>query len=130
MAPGGGAESPSWGPQIDPFGGFTEGGGSDTSRILVHLVNKRVSVRIPPPTPTETRILELLALGRTGREIAKSLWISESGVRYHIGNLLAKVQVTNAAALVARAVTLGWLNCATWPPRAVGEGLESAGVAR
>jgi DNA-binding CsgD family transcriptional regulator len=73
---------------------------------------------IPLPSPMEIRVLELVAVGETARRIAVTLRISEQGVRYHIGNLRAKLQAPNAPSLIARAVALGFLDCDAWPPRA------------
>ena len=40
------------------------------------------------------RVLELVALGLSSREIAQRLWISRQGVTYHIGNLFVKLRAS------------------------------------
>ncbi|WP_051570803.1 helix-turn-helix transcriptional regulator [Cryptosporangium arvum] len=57
-------------------------------------------------TPRERQVLELLALGRTNRQIGRSLYISDKTVSVHVSNLMAKLGAagrTEAAALARRA---------------------------
>ncbi|WP_323185016.1 helix-turn-helix transcriptional regulator [Kitasatospora purpeofusca] len=56
--------------------------------------------------PRELEVLDQLALGRRNREIAAALHISESTVKFHVANILAKLEVGSrgeAAALAHRA---------------------------
>ncbi|MFB8236808.1 LuxR C-terminal-related transcriptional regulator [Kitasatospora purpeofusca] len=56
--------------------------------------------------PRELEVLDQLALGRRNREIAGALHISESTVKFHVANILAKLEVGSrgeAAALAHRA---------------------------
>jgi DNA-binding CsgD family transcriptional regulator/tetratricopeptide (TPR) repeat protein len=53
-------------------------------------------------TPRETEILAFIKQGRSNREIAQALWISESTVKVHVRHVLEKLDVrsrTEAAAL-------------------------------
>ena len=57
-------------------------------------------------TPREQQVLELLALGRTNRQIGRALFISDKTVSVHVSNLMAKLGAggrTEAAALARRA---------------------------
>jgi DNA-binding CsgD family transcriptional regulator len=57
-------------------------------------------------TPREAEVLALLVAGRTNRQIARALFISEKTASVHVTNLLRKLGVTNrydAAAAGARA---------------------------
>jgi DNA-binding NarL/FixJ family response regulator len=58
-------------------------------------------------TPREKEILQLIANGLTGQEIAAQLFISFKTVEYYRYNILMKLDVNNTATLVKRAVTLG-----------------------
>ncbi|WP_073260838.1 ATP-binding protein [Cryptosporangium aurantiacum] len=61
-------------------------------------------------TPREQQVLELLALGRTNRQIGRALFISDKTVSVHVSNLMAKLGAagrTEAAALARRAGLLG-----------------------
>jgi DNA-binding NarL/FixJ family response regulator len=56
-------------------------------------------------TPREAEVLEQLAIGRTNRQIAEALFISEKTASVHVTNLLRKLGVTNrvqAAAIAQR----------------------------
>lgn len=67
-------------------------------------------------TERETAVLEQLAAGKPTMAAAKSLFVSQQAITYHVGNLLAKFQCANRSGLIARAFVLGVLEC-TWPPR-------------
>jgi len=54
----------------------------------------------PAPTARQLEVLELVASGRSNREIASLLHVSENGVKAHIARLLVKFGVPNRAALV------------------------------
>jgi DNA-binding CsgD family transcriptional regulator len=54
----------------------------------------------PRLTPRQLEVLELIAGGRSNREIAALLGVSENGVKAHIARLLVKFGVPNRAALV------------------------------
>ena len=58
----------------------------------------------------EREVLALLVEGRTNRQIASQLYISEKTVSVHVSNILAKLNVrsrTEAAALANRDRLLG-----------------------
>lgn len=53
----------------------------------------------------ERRILDLIAAGKTNREIAQELFLSEKTIKHYVSNILAKLQVarrSEAAAYLAR----------------------------
>lgn len=65
-----------------------------------------------PPAPhgltaREAEVLALLACGRTNRQVAKELFISERTAGVHVSHVLAKLQVTNRAEAGACAHRLG-----------------------
>ncbi len=60
-------------------------------------------------TPREREILRLVATGRTSRRIAKALHISVKTVETHRANIMRKLDVSNTAELVRRAVERGLL---------------------
>lgn len=64
----------------------------------------------PAPTLTEAEaaILRLLAAGQRNAEIAARLSISVGTVKWHVHNILGKLNVTNRAAAVHQARQLGW----------------------
>lgn len=60
-------------------------------------------------TPSEYAVLKLVADGHTDREIAGRLQRSERVVKYHVSNLLSKLQARNRAHVVNLAVRSGLL---------------------
>ena len=58
-------------------------------------------------THREHQILALLAEGRSNRSIAKSLFVSETTVKAHVGSILRKLGVTNRTQAAMMAVQLG-----------------------
>jgi DNA-binding NarL/FixJ family response regulator len=54
-----------------------------------------------PLTPREVEVVRLLARGLSNREIASRLFLSERTVARHVGNVLAKLQLANRAAVTA-----------------------------
>jgi predicted ATPase/DNA-binding CsgD family transcriptional regulator/DNA-binding XRE family transcriptional regulator len=57
----------------------------------------------------EREVLQLIAQGRTNREIAQSLFVTEHTVKYHVTSLFNRLNVTSRAEAVARASALGLL---------------------
>lgn len=62
-----------------------------------------------PLTPREAGILEGIAAGRTNREIAVQLQLSENTVKTHIARILQKLAVTTRAEAVSVARRNRWL---------------------
>jgi PAS domain S-box-containing protein len=63
--------------------------------------------RSVPLTGRELEIVSLVALGRTGPEIADELSISHDTVRTHVQNAMKKIDARSRAQLVARALGEG-----------------------
>ena len=58
-------------------------------------------------SPREREILQLLAEGKTNKEVAASLFISPYTVETHRGNILEKLGLHSAAELILYAVRKG-----------------------
>jgi DNA-binding NarL/FixJ family response regulator len=58
-------------------------------------------------TPREQDVLERLTLGRTNREIAADLFISEKTASVHVSNIKSKLGGNGRAEIAAIAVRLG-----------------------
>jgi predicted ATPase/DNA-binding CsgD family transcriptional regulator len=61
-------------------------------------------------TPREHEVLTLVADGRTNRQIAETLYITDKTVGVHVTHILAKLQVTNRGEAAAIAHRLGLTN--------------------
>jgi DNA-binding NarL/FixJ family response regulator len=74
------------------------------------------SASAAPPTnplsPREQQVLRLLARGKTNREIAAELTITQHTVKVHVEHILAKLQVSHRTQAAVRAMELGYLNSA------------------
>ncbi len=57
-------------------------------------------------TPREMEVLEELCLGRTNKEIARLLDMTEHTVKFHLKNLFSKLEVDRRTAAIARARAL------------------------
>ncbi len=58
----------------------------------------------PTLTEREVEILGLLATGKSNRELAKSLYVSEATIKSHLQHIYTKLEVETRAAAVARAI--------------------------
>ncbi|NMF85984.1 LuxR C-terminal-related transcriptional regulator, partial [Nodosilinea sp. P-1105] len=57
----------------------------------------------------EQQVMQLLAEGKRDRDIAQALYISESTVKFHINNSLAKLKAKNRYQGVYQATLRGWI---------------------
>lgn len=65
-----------------------------------------------PLSPRELQVLELVAAGRTNKEIAKLLDISNQTVKNHISSILRKLAVNDRTQAVVYAMRRGWIKVA------------------
>jgi len=78
-----------------------------TSRVLKAVSS---SHGIPPDVALSKRemdVLKCLAQGMTSAQIAKNLFISENTVKTHVRHILEKLEASNRAEAVSRAIQLG-----------------------
>lgn len=57
----------------------------------------------------EYEVLELIARGCKNREIAQALAIEERTVRFHVENILDKLDVNNRTEATSYAYRMGWI---------------------
>ena len=65
---------------------------------------------VEPLTKREKEVFELLASGRTNREIAADLFVTVGTIKAHTSNIYAKLQARNRAEALSRARELGLLD--------------------
>lgn len=63
----------------------------------------------PALTEREQAVLRQLARGRTNREIAETLVITEQTVKTHVGNILTKLQLEHRVQAAIYALKKGWI---------------------
>ena len=68
---------------------------------------RRTGIQLGELTPREREIVQQLTLGRTSQEVADELFVSESTVRTHVRNAMAKLHARTRAQLVAIALSQG-----------------------
>jgi len=77
-----------------------------TQKVLARVqAGPNADTRLSTLTPQERRILDLIAEGRTNRQIGEALYLAEKTVKNYVSNLLAKLGMerrTQAATYVAR----------------------------
>ena len=78
------------------------------SRLLRHVRQESA----PPPsslTGREQEVLAQLALGRSNKEIAAALYITERTVKFHVSSILKKLDASNRTEAVTLAAQLGYI---------------------
>jgi DNA-binding NarL/FixJ family response regulator len=75
------------------------------SRLMHHIAEN--ASEHPTLTRREQEVLELLAQGKTNKEISAALVISERTVKFHISSLMRKLGAGNRTEAVANAARLG-----------------------
>lgn len=84
---------------------------------------------IPPDlelSPREQQVLEGIVQGKSNREIARELFISEKTVKNHVTHLLAKLRVQDRTQAAVFALSHGLVRCPPLGPRS--QTLEPAGL--
>ncbi|WP_420823763.1 helix-turn-helix transcriptional regulator [Streptomyces torulosus] len=85
-------------------------------RVLGEVVEATERPAAPPASPTEARVLALLAGGATTARPARETGLTVDGVNHHLRRLSARWSATGRTELVARAYALGVLAPGVWPP--------------
>ena len=74
-----------------------------------------VSPRPSPLSEREREVLQLLVAGYRDRDIAKQLYISDRTVKFHVKNVLTKLQVKTRIQAVYAVAQAGWLDSPSIP---------------
>jgi len=81
--------------------------------VLAPVVADRLLARLRNPTPAlsarELEVLRQVAQGRSNREVARALYLSEATVKTHLVHVFEKLGVDSRTGAVARARELGLL---------------------
>ncbi|KON89627.1 LuxR family transcriptional regulator [Sporosarcina globispora] len=80
-----------------------------TSHLLTHLTNKNSTERQPfeELTKREMEVLREIVKGKSNKEIASSLYITEKTVKTHVSNLLSKLELADRTQAALYAVRHG-----------------------
>lgn len=77
-----------------------------TARVLERLRTPPEEDPLAALTPQERRILDLIAEGKTNRQIGESMFLAEKTVKNYVSNLLAKLGMSRRTEAAAYAVRL------------------------
>jgi DNA-binding NarL/FixJ family response regulator len=80
---------------------------SRSAAAMVRSLNARSPVESKQLTEREREVLSLLARGLSNRDIGKRLYISETTAKFHVGNILRKLNVSRRAEAVYAASKTG-----------------------
>ncbi|PGT80736.1 MULTISPECIES: response regulator [Bacillaceae] len=82
-----------------------------TSHVITHLsgLNSSQQTKLDELTRREKEVLNELAKGKSNKEIASALYITEKTVKTHISNILSKLQLSDRTQAAIYAVKNGYL---------------------
>jgi len=89
------------------------GNGEEWSAVVTRVseaegTGEAINAELPEPiSDQERKILSLIAEGKTNREIAERIYLSEKTVRNYVSNILGKLNLSNRAHAAAFAVRYG-----------------------
>ena len=110
-APPAGRPSPDRGRLVAVDGGAVDGHTNGRSDLVRAVAGDPPATTRRPDTfglsAREREVLALVAQGRTNREIGERLFISQKTVGVHVGNILAKLEVSGRVEAAAVAIRLG-----------------------
>jgi DNA-binding NarL/FixJ family response regulator len=69
-----------------------------------------------PCSPQERKILDLIAEGKTNRQIAEELFLAEKTVKNYVSNLLSKLEMSRRSEAAAYAARLQADRAKKYPP--------------
>jgi DNA-binding NarL/FixJ family response regulator len=99
-------------PRDDLFGAIRSAAGGEavlSPAVATRVVSRMRSAGVGELSSREREVLALVARGRSNREIARALFVSEATVKTHLGHVYDKLGVKDRAAAVATAYERGVL---------------------
>jgi DNA-binding NarL/FixJ family response regulator len=104
---------------VDALALVAQGGNYVDPRLRPALLSRRSTERLPSLSNREREILDLLAQGLTGEQVAERLVLSAETVKTHIRNAMSKLEAHTRVHAIAIALREGYIS----PP-------DNAGVGR
>ena len=86
-----------------------EGGTYVDPRLRPALLSRRATQRMPSLSKREREIMDLLAQGLTGEQVAEKLVLSSETVKTHIRNAMAKLEASTRVHAIAIALREGYI---------------------
>lgn len=87
-----------------------QGGTWVDPRLRARLLSRQATQRLPSLSPREREIMDLLAQGLTGEQVAERLVLSPETVKTHIRNAMNKLEASTRVHAVAIALREGYIS--------------------
>jgi DNA-binding NarL/FixJ family response regulator len=94
---------------LDALAAVAAGGSYVDPRLHPALLSRRGSERRPGLSPREREIMDLLAQGLTGEQVAEHLVVSSETVKTHVRNAMAKLEASTRVHAIAIAIREGYI---------------------
>lgn len=88
----------------------SEGGTYVDPRLRPALLSRQATQRLPGLSPREREIMDLLAQGLTGEQVAERLVLSSETVKTHIRNAMSKLEAHTRVHAIAIALREGYIS--------------------
>jgi DNA-binding NarL/FixJ family response regulator len=95
---------------VDALALVAEGGSYVDPRLRPALLSRRSTERLPSLSNREREILDLLAQGLTGEQVAEKLVLSAETVKTHIRNAMSKLEAHTRVHAIAIALREGYIS--------------------
>jgi DNA-binding NarL/FixJ family response regulator len=94
---------------VDALALVADGGSYVDPRLRPALLSRRSTERLPSLSNREREILDLLAQGLTGEQVAERLFLSAETVKTHIRNAMSKLEASTRVHAIAIALREGYI---------------------
>ena len=94
---------------VGALGAVAEGGTYVDPRLRPALLSRRATKRMPSLSKREREIMDLLAQGLTGEQVAERLVLSSETVKTHIRNAMTKLEASTRVHAIAIALREGYI---------------------
>jgi DNA-binding NarL/FixJ family response regulator len=95
---------------VDALVLVAEGGSYVDPRLRAALLSRRVTERLPALSNREREVLDMLAQGLTGEQVAEQLVLSAETVKTHIRNAMSKLEAHTRVHAIAIALREGYIS--------------------
>jgi DNA-binding NarL/FixJ family response regulator len=103
---------------VDALALVADGGSYVDPRLRPALLSRRSTERLPSLSNREREVLDLLAQGLTGEQVAERLVLSAETVKTHVRNAMSKLEAHTRVHAIAIALREGYIS----PPEGVTRG--------
>lgn len=95
---------------VEALAAVADGGTYVDPRLRPALLSQQATQKLPSLSPRERQIMDLLAQGLTGEQVAEQLVLSSETVKTHIRNAMNKLEASTRVHAVAIALREGYIS--------------------